>query len=348
MRSGYFKESFSELTALTDSNVVRFWVLVLLVALVFAPTVFGVYGLSHLTVILITLVGVMGLTILTGFTGLISLGHVGFLMLGAYTYAIGVSRFGLNPLAAIGLSCITPALAGLVVGIPSLRLKGLYLAITTLAFTFIVNSLILAGGDFTGASRGIMVNRPEILGISLQSDQALYWFCLLVAVLSVLACLNIRRTKLGRALMAIRDNDIAAQSMGINLWRYKLTAFVLSALLTGLAGALMAIYISFVTVEGFPFLFSIEALAIIIVGGMGSVLGAVLGTIFIVLLPEATSALFSIVGGRFTEIATSGANEIKSILYGLAIIVFLRMDPRGIRGLWLDIKHSWVHWPLRY
>lgn len=110
----------------------------------------------------------------------------------------------------------------------------------------------------------------------------------------------------------------------------------------------MAIYINFVTVEGFPFLFSIEALAIIIVGGMGSVLGAVLGTVFIVLLPEFTTVLFSMLGGRITEIATSGANEIKGVLYGLAIVGFLRLDPRGIRGVWLDIKHTWVHWPLRY
>ena len=184
--------------------------------------------------------------------------------------------------------------------------------------------------------------------MSLASDQALYLFCLVVAVLAVLACLNLRRSRVGRALMAIRDNDIAAQAMGIDLWRYKLVAFVLSAALTGLGGALMAMYISFVTVEGFPFLLSIEALAIIVVGGTGWILGSILGTIFIVSLPELAAALTGLAGARFSDVLTTGAHEIKSMLYGIAIILFLRLDPRGLRGMWHDIKHAFSHWPLKY
>lgn len=348
MRSGFFKQDYRELVALTDSAVVRAWVAALLLALLALPWVANAYVLSHMTVILFTLVGVLGLNVLTGFTGLISLGHVAFLMLGAYGYAIGVSRLGLHPLLAFGLAGAVPAVAGLVVGIPSLRLKGLYLAITTLAFSFIVSALILAGGKFTGASRGIMVARPSIGGISLNSDKALYCFCLLLAVLTVLATLNIRRTRLGRAFVAIRDNDIAARAMGINLWRYKLLAFVISAFITGLGGALMALYVSFVTVEGFPFLLSIQALAILVVGGFGSVLGTVLGTVFIVTLPELVSGLFGLLGGRYAELLTTSAHEIKSMLYGLVIIAFLRLDPRGLLGIWHDIRRLWTHWPLRY
>ena len=348
MRSGYFKERFDQLTVLTDSTAVRVWSLVLVAAMIVAPFVVSGYMLSHLTVILFTLVGVLGLTILTGFTGLISLGHVAFMMLGAYAYAIAITRFGWPPLPAMLLAGIVPAVFGLVVGLPSLRLQGLYLAITTLAFTYIVNATILAGGKFTGAGRGISIKRPIIFGINLASDRAFYWFCLLVAVLVLFATLNLRRSYVGRALVAIRDNDIAARTMGINLWRYKLLAFVLSAFITGIAGSLMAMFISYVTVEGFPFLLSIEALAIIIVGGLGSVLGAVLGTIFIVSLPEVTSALFGLLGGRLAEIMTTSANEIKSMLYGVAIIAFLRLDPRGLRGIWQDVRHAWVHWPLRF
>jgi len=348
MRSGYFKRDFDALVALTDSRVVKFWVAALLVALVSLPWLANAYVLSHMTVILFTLVAVLGLNVLTGFTGLISLGHVAFLMLGAYGYAIAVTRFGWHPLLAMGFAGAVPAVAGLVVGIPSLRLKGLYLAITTLAFSFIVSALVLAGGKFTGASRGIMVERPAIFGISLQDDKALYGFCLLLAVLTLLITLNIRRTRLGRAFVAIRDNDIAARAMGINLWRYKLVAFVISAFITGVGGALMAIYVNFVTVEGFPFLLSIEALAIIVVGGLGSVLGVVLGTVFIVSLPEIVSALFSTLGGGYAEVLTTSAHEIKSMLYGLAIIAFLRLDPRGLLGMWHDVRHTWVHWPLRY
>jgi len=348
MRSGYFKEHYSGLVVLTDSPAVKAWVAALLVVLIAAPFLLGNFALSHLTIILFTVVGVLGLTVLTGFAGLISLGHVGFLMLGAYAYAIGVTRLGLPPELALVMSAVVPAFCGLLVGIPSLRLHGLYLAITTLAFSHIVSAAILAGGNFTGAGRGIMVPRPSILGFDLSSDRAFYWFCLIMCALAVLITLNLRRSSFGRALVALRDNDIAARTMGVNLMRYKLLAFLISAALTGIAGALMGIYMSIVSVEGFPFLLSIEALAIIIVGGLGSVLGAVLGAVFIVSLPEMFSALVQLLGGRLQDVMTSSAHEVKSVLYGLAIIGFLRFDPRGLRGIWHDIRHTWVFWPLRY
>ena len=348
MRSGYYKTQFPDLVRLTDSAVVRFWVAVLFVCLVVLPFVTGAFLLSHVTVILFTLVGVLGLNVLTGFTGLISLGHVAFLMLGAYGYAIATTRMGWPPLLGLLIAGVVPAVAGLVVGVPSLRLKGLYLAITTLAFSFIVSAVILAGGKFTGGSRGITVARPEILGLDLNNEKALYAFCLLAAVLTALVVLNLRRTHVGRAFVAIRDNDIAARAMGINLWRYKLLAFVISAFITGLAGALMGIYMSFVTVEGFPFLLSIEALAILVVGGLGSVLGTVLGAVFIVSLPEVVTLVFGALGGSYAQALSASSHEIKSMLYGLIIIAFLRFDSRGLLGMWHDFRHLWVHWPLRY
>lgn len=348
MRSGFYKQHFAELVSLTDSRVVKAWVAVLLLGLVVLPWIANAYLIAHVTVILFTLVAALGLNVLTGFTGLISLGHVAFLMLGAYGYAIAVTRFGVPPLLGFVVAGLVPAVSGLIVGIPSLRLKGLYLAITTLAFSFIVSAVILAGGKFTGASRGITVERPVVLGLSLNDDKALYGFCLVFAVLTVLVTLNIRRTRLGRAFIAIRDNDIAARAMGINLWRFKLLAFVISAFITGLGGALMAIYVNFVTVEGFPFLLSIEALAIIVVGGLGSVLGTVLGAVFIVTLPEVVGAVFNALGGHYADVLTTSAQEIKSMLYGLAIIAFLRFDSRGLVGMWHDLRHAWVQWPLRY
>lgn len=348
MRSGNFKQHVGDLVVLTDSPAVKAWLAVLMLALVAAPWVLGNVLLGHLTVILFTIVGALGLTVLTGFTGLISLGHVGFLMLGAYAYAIGVTRLGLPPEAALGLAAVVPALLGLVVGLPSLRLHGLYLAITTLAFSAIVSAAVLAGGKFTGAGRGIVVARPRLLGVDVASDGAFYGLCLVVCVLAVLATLNFRRSYAGRALVAIRDNDIAARTMGINLVRYKLLAFLFSAALTGLAGALMGQYLGIVSVEAFPFLLSIEALAIVIVGGLGSVLGAVLGTVFIVTMPELVSAGLGLLGDRLGELTMTSAHEIKSALYGLAIIAFLRFDPRGLRGIWHDLRHAWVYWPLRY
>jgi branched-chain amino acid transport system permease protein len=348
MRSGYFKETYGELVALTDSRPVWLWSLVLVAALVAAPYLLNSYALSFLTIILITVVGALGLNILTGYTGLISLGHVGFLVTGAYAYAVLVSRYGLPPLVGFLGAGIIPALASLVVGSPSLRLKGLYLAITTLAFSFIINTVILEARTITNGARGIAVQRPEIFGVSFDSDAAFTQLCLGFAILTLFATLNIRRSRVGRAFVAIRDNDTAARVMGINLHAYKLFAFVTSAFITGIAGALYGIYLSFVSVEGFPFLLSIEALAILIVGGLGSALGAVLGTILIVLLPEATRLVFGLFSAQMDALFSTGAQELKSMLYGLVIILFLRFQPRGLVGAWHDIRRLWVNWPLRY
>ena len=348
MRSGDFKETYGELVALTDSRPVWLWSLLLVAALIAAPYLLNSYALSFLTIILITVVGALGLNILTGYTGLISLGHVGFLVTGAYAYAVLVSRYGLSPLVGFLGAGIIPALASLVVGAPSLRLKGLYLAITTLAFSFIINTVILEARTVTNGARGIAVQRPEIFGVSFDSDAAFTQLCLGFAILTLFATLNIRRSRVGRAFVAIRDNDTAARVMGINLHAYKLFAFVTSAFITGIAGALYGIYLSFVSVEGFPFLLSIEALAILIVGGLGSALGAVLGTILIVLLPEATRLVFSLFSAQINALFSTGAQELKSMLYGLVIILFLRFQPRGLVGAWHDIRRLWVNWPLRY
>jgi branched-chain amino acid transport system permease protein len=348
MRSGDFKETYGELVALTDSKSVWLWSLVLVVALVAAPYLLNSYVLSFLIIILITAVGALGLNILTGYTGLISLGHVGFLVTGSYSYAVDVSKYGAPPLDGYHAAGIVPALASLVVGAPSLRLKGLYLAITTLAFSFIINSVILEARTLTNGARGISVQRPEIFGVSFDSDAAFTHLCLGFALVTLFATLNIRRSRVGRAFVAIRDNDTAARVMGINLHAYKLFAFVTSAFITGIAGALYGIYLSFVSVEGFPFLLSIEALAILIVGGLGSALGAVLGTILIVLLPEATRMVFSLFSAQMDALFSTGAQELKSMLYGLVIILFLRFQPRGLVGAWHDLRRLWVNWPLRY
>ena len=348
MRSGTYKETFPELIALTDSWLVWFWGAVLVVVLAAAPYLVNAYVLSLLTAILITVTGVLGLNILTGYTGLISLGHVGFLVTGAYGYAVVSGKWGLPPLLGFLASGIVPVLFSLLVGAPSLRLRGLYLAITTLAFAFIVSHLIIEAAPLTNGARGITVDRPSFGGLSFASDQAFAHLCLAVAILTLFGTLNLRRSRIGRAFVAIRDNDIAARAMGVNLHAYKLLAFTTSAFVTGIAGALYGIYLSYVSVEGFPFLLSIEALAILIVGGLGSPLGAILGTIFITLLPEVTRSALALFGREAEALFSTGAQELKSMLYGVVIILFLRFEPRGLVGIWHDIRRLWVNWPLRF
>lgn len=348
MRSGFFKETIAEQIALTDSAVVRVWIGLLVVALALAPMVLPPYYLSILTLLAITAVGALGLNVLTGWTGLISLGHVAFMVLGAYGYAIPTQLWGLDPLVGFALAGLVPAAASLLVGIPSLRLTGLYLAITTLAFVFIVNHLVLEFDGLTKGAVGIFVERPTILGLSFDSDRGIAYLSLIAAAAALLGTLNLRRSRIGRAFVAIRDNDTAARAMGIDLRVFKLYAFMTSSFIIGISGALYGIFLSYVTIDGFPFLLSIEALAILIVGGLGSPLGAVLGTVFIVLLPEVASALFSLVGAETARALSTGAHELKSMLYGLVIILFLRFQPHGVVGLWRDVKRLWVNWPLRY
>src|SRR5215212_97621 len=178
MRSGDFKQSYGELVALTDSKPVWLWSAVLVAALIVAPYLLNSYALSFVMIILITVVGALGLNILTGYTGLISLGHVGFLVTGAYAYAVLVSKYHLPPLVGFLGAGVVPALASLIVGAPSLRLKGLYLAITTLAFSFIINTVILEARWLTNGARGISVQRPDIFGVSFDSDAAFTHLCL--------------------------------------------------------------------------------------------------------------------------------------------------------------------------
>lgn len=348
MRSGNFKESVAELIALSDSRAVWLWGAALFLALAIAPFLVNAYALSFIVLALITGTGALGLHLLTGCTGLISLGHVGFLLLGAYAYAVPVAKFDLPPIIGFALAGIVPALASIVVGVPSLRLRGLYLAITTLAFSFIISHLVLELSWLTNGARGISVFRPTILGVDFSSEPRFALLCLLTATAALFAVLNIQRSRVGRAFVAIRDHDIAARTMGISLAGYKLRAFMASAFISGVAGALFGLYLSFVSIEGFPFLMSVEALAILIIGGLGSTLGVAMGTVFIVLLPEAARLIFGLFGSQMEQLFSTSALELRTVLYGVMIILFLRFEPRGLAGLWSDVKRLWVHWPLRY
>lgn len=348
MRSGYYKETIVEHINLTDSMLQRAWIGIGLLLVIAAPFWFEFYGLSLITLMMITAIGAMGLNVLTGWTGLISLGQTAFMVLGAYAYAISTESWGWPPLLGFALAGIVPAIASVIVGVPSLRLTGLYLAITTLASAFIVNHLVLEFDGLTNGSSGIFVNRPTIFGYAFDTDAKFYYLTAGLGILTILACLNLRRSRIGRALIAIRDNDNAARVMGIDLRAYKLYAFVASSFIVGISGALYGIFLSFVTVDGFPFLLAIEALAILIVGGMGSIAGAILGAIFLVGLPEVTSFVFSWMGSSAQSLLSTSAHEIKGLLYGLIIILFLRLQPHGLMGLWQDARRTWTLWPLKY
>lgn len=348
MRTGHYKESLGQLVALTDSPVVWRWSAALALMLLAAPLAIGNYGLTLMVSALIAVIGAIGLNMLTGTTGLISLGQAGFLAVGAYTNAILLTDYGWPVWLSLPAGGVAAALVSIIVGIPSLRLKGLYLAITTLAFAFIINHIILYAEGLTHGPNGVFVSGATVFGIDLQRGKALYYLALGITIVTVLVALNMSRTRIGRAWMAIRDHDIAARVMGVDLVRYKLLAFMCSSFIVGIAGALISLQIRFINIDIFGLILSIEALAIIILGGLGSVAGAALGAVFLSFLPEIIRIVFTTFVDPGSSFYTTYVFEIRGIVYGVVIVLFLRFVPNGLIGLWRDTRKYWSNWPLAY
>lgn len=345
MRIGNFQQSYAELTRLMPHRVDWAWYGLLATVLIVLPLLLPAYLLGWATLALIAITGAVGLNIVTGTAGLISLGHAGFLAVGAYTTAILTTDHGWGIIPAMLAAGVIAASASLLVGIPSLRLKGLYLAITTLAFSIIVTTLISEATPLTGGAAGKSVTRPTLYGLSLDSGTAVYHIALATAFLSVLATLNLMRCRVGRAWSAIRDYDIAASLMGVNLRLYKLSAFAVSAFLAGLSGSVLALHLRHLSIDSFDLLTSVEVLTMIVVGGLGSVRGAVLGAIVITLLPELARIILDLFGGPLRTLSASNAPELKGVLYAIVIMAFLRYEPDGIASRWHVIKRYWSDWP---
>ncbi|MCA1960440.1 MAG: branched-chain amino acid ABC transporter permease [Desulfomonile sp.] len=295
----------------------------------------------------VSIIGALGLSILTGMTGLISLGHAAFMGLGAYTAAILSAKAGWPMIACLPAGAVMAAFTGAVVGIPTLRLKGLYLVVTTLAFQFITQHVIYHWESLTQSDKGIKLAEPMILGLNLGTYDRFYFVILILAVVTALLTKNLAMSRTGRALVAVRDRDIAAEIIGIHLAKYKILAFVVSSFIAGLAGALYAYLIGLIAPDHFTFNQSVLYIAMIIVGGMGTVLGTILGAIFMVLLPEAINALSGPIATAYPALAPR-IGGISVVVYGLVIILFLILEPQGLFGIWIRIKRYFKTWPYTY
>jgi len=327
-----FKTDYGQDIKLAKHGGHVFWYGALLLLLVAAPWLFAEYWLAQLTFILIYSIAGLGLMLLAGFTGLFSLGHAAFLGVGAYTQAVMTNAGVPFPIAlacAAGLS----AAVGLVVGLPALRVKGIYLGMATLSFGFIVEEVFARWEKVTGGNSGIHIKAPDIFGWKLNTGAEFYFLCLVLTVGSTLAILNLLRSPTGRAFVAIRDSEISAQSMGIHLARYKTLSFALSAALAGIAGALYAHKLQFISPEQFNILQSIDLLLMIVVGGVGSVHGAFLGAIFLISMPQ-TIALVK----DYLPAAIGQAPGLQGVVYGMVLIAFVLFEPLGLYGRWLKIR----------
>jgi branched-chain amino acid transport system permease protein len=310
-------------------------------------------------------IGAIGLGLVTGYAGQVSLGHAFFLAIGAYT-AAGLSGdpdgrvIGLgvtNVLIWLPAAGLVAAAAGVLVAPLATRLRGLYLAIVTLGLVFIGQHIFNEWSSLTG---GVGVGRPaatlELFGYPLAvtdsvgtKDQKLFWFMLILLVVFALAARNIARSKVGRAFTAIRDRDIAAGVIGVNLARYKTIAFAISSFYAGCAGALLYTVTGFFDPSSFSLLLSVQYIAMVLIGGAGTISGAIAGAFFITLLPRLTREL-----QQWVPFISTQPNEVpnvfqvETILYGALIIVFLIFEPRGLFGLWVRARNYWKAWPFSY
>jgi branched-chain amino acid transport system permease protein len=336
-----------------DMAIVRtktHWVLLIafLVILFTAPLYFSNYWLGVCNLIGITLIAAIGLNILVGYCGQLSIGHAGFIAVGAYTTAILTNRLELPFLVGLICAGLVAGFIGLIFGIPSVRVKGFYLAITTIAAQFIIIWVINHLG-LTGGFVGIKVPYASIGSLVFRSESSQFYLIITIAALSVFFAKNLARTKVGRAFIAIRDNDLAAEVMGINLLYYKLLAFFIGCFLAGIAGALLAHWIGFMNTEQFSLTESILYIGMIIIGGLGTTLGPILGVAFIRLLQQVlTVELVPFLESTFTMFPAGFATGITPMLFGLVIVLFLILEPRGLAHRWSLLKAAYRLWPFSY
>src|SRR5213075_1354734 len=332
--SGVFKTSYAADMALYPLPITK-WTVVVLAALfvVIIPLTVHEYYLSILNLIFIAIVGALGLNILVGYTGQISIGHGAFMSVGAYTAANLVVRLDAPFWVTIPAGGLMAALIGAVVGIPSLRIKGIYLAIATLAAQLIIEWTINHVPAISGGVQAsIQVPRPTLFGTPLRTQTQLYLFLMAFVVLAIVGTSNLVRSRVGRAFIAIRDQDIAAEIIGINIFHYKLWAFAISSFYAGVTGVLYTYYLGIANYEQFQLTVSIDYLAMIIIGGLGSVLGSILGAIFVTLLPIMTRWFLEDFGWLLFSQADllNAIPNLRLIMFGGLIIFFLVVEPEGL------------------
>lgn len=345
--TGRFYETYRAETVLhpTFPSRAAAWVAALL-ALVAAPLLASDYWLTTLTLVGLASMGALALNVLTGFTGLISLGTAAFVAVGAYTAGNLASRFDLSPLLVLPAAALLTGAVATVVGVAALRIKGLYLAIATLAAQFIVEWLLAHWDEVTGGVQGVITIPATTIGpLDLGTPRGKYLFVAGVLALTVVFTENVFRTRVGRAFVAVRDQYVAAAGMGIPVFRYKLAAFFFSSALAGLAGALYGYYVGLISSEQFGLELSIRYLAMILIGGLGSIPGSILGAAFVTLIPIFLRDTLPAIG---LELAAGTRVHVEQVLFGVTVLGFLILEPRGLHGLYRNIKDYFRNWPFSY
>jgi len=348
---GDFRTSYAADMAIFPSDWSRRACILGVLALALAPLTGNQYLLSMLIQIGYYGIAAIGLNILIGLSGQISIGHAALFGFGAFSSAWLSMNTAIPVFFCIPLAGLMTTAVGLIFGLPAARIRGLYLGIATFAAQFILEDFFIRAEGFTGGAYGSAAETPTMFGVDLDSDQSYFYLVLFWFLVMGVAAVNLRRTRVGRALMAIHDHYLSAEMMGINLTRYRLLAIGMSAFYAGVGGALFAHYLGYVSAESFTLLLSIQFLAMVVIGGMGHVKGAIMGTAFILLLPEGLEAVVSALG-RSEWLAGSGVLAslpfFKEMAIGAAIIAFLIFEPDGLAHRWSLTKAYWKYYPFSH
>jgi len=340
--------SYGEAEAIFPSFFQRFCFRVFLALILLIPFVTNEYTLYLLNLWLIQIVSVMGLNLLMGYTGLISVGHAAFMGVGAYTMALLTAEAGFPFIAALPLCGCTAAVFGVLIGIPSLRLKGFYLLVATMAFQFLMEYVLVHWEKVTRGIRGIELSTPLFFGIPLRTNFSFYFLALAVTLFLLWGGKNLIRSRVGRAFMAVRDNDVSAQIIGIPVFPYKLLAFLISSFYAGIAGALWALFYRNAVPDHYIFYLSIQYLIMVLVGGLGSIAGTVFGVGFVYLLPEGLNLIVSYLARHVHPDLIVYLGPAKTVLFGVLIVIFILFAPEGLVGVWRRLRDYFKIWPLPY
>ena len=322
-------ESYREELQLIRKPWTRVWVGAFVLCLLLLPWFAPEHITYIVTIIFIYSIGIQGQNILIGYTGQISFGQAGFLAIGAFTFG-HLNQWGIPwPLGVLGAGAMA-GIFGILVGFPSLRLKGPYLAIVTMGFGIAVYQIFVNSEVLSGGRMGLMINKLTPL-FDMSVVRFNYYFNFLIAVVFTLLSYNIISSYMGRAFIAIRDNDIAAEVIGVNLTRYKLLSFAISSFYTGIQGALYGLFLGYLEPNMFTFMESITLFIAVIIGGLASIEGSIMGAAFVILVPQVFSDL----------------REMVPVVFGVTIIVVLIFEPLGLNGRWLKMRLYFRNWPFR-
>jgi len=346
---GNFKKNYIQDEAIFQTMFIRVVMACLFSFLIMFPFISSRYILNVTNIIGIFIIGALGLNILTGFTGIISLGHGAFVGLGAYLTTLLTVRLGVPFLIALPVGAFLTAFLGLLPGLVALRIKGMYLAIATLAVQIIFAFVITETPELTGGDLGLASNVPLFLAPYTNSGQmAFYYLVFGILVALTLFARNLFRTKVGRLFVSIRDNDLASQVIGIPVGKYRLMAFWISSFYAGLCGGLWAGNSGVISPDQFSLMLSLQFLSIILIGGIGSIQGSIYGSVFVLAVPEVLANLSTSVGKVINADITSHLSSLNNAIFGLLIIIFLIYEPHGLARIWVKTKNYFKLWPFSY